>query len=336
MSRFTSLLRDEKGAAAVIVALMITVLLGLAALVIDVGYLYEIRRQLQSAADAAALAACQEMVLKASDPNVMALSADVAQEYATRKNTAENANPTIDLTDRSVTVTTSRKANLFFAKVFGTSEKTVHATAKAKVAYLVGTKKMIPLGIPVPSAGFSYEQPYTLFIGNGPGVTGNHYGLRLKYEDPSSGSIVMDSGNGAATFEKGISGDYSATLYNLGDIVETKPGRMEGPITDGINDRLQGDTCTWDAWKRDATTHSNKYQCKRLVVIPLLEGLGSGTTNVKIVGFGQFFIDNPPFDANGDLTGRFIEHVKSGKLGTTPPPGPSIKVIHLVKPDNEN
>ena len=48
--------QDERGAVLVWVALMLVVLLGIGALVIDVGALYAERRQLQNGADAAALA----------------------------------------------------------------------------------------------------------------------------------------------------------------------------------------------------------------------------------------------------------------------------------------
>ena len=47
---------DERGAVLVWVALMLTVLIGVGALVIDAGALYTEKRQLQNGADAAALA----------------------------------------------------------------------------------------------------------------------------------------------------------------------------------------------------------------------------------------------------------------------------------------
>ena len=56
--------RDERGAVGVLVGLLLgTVLLGLGALVIDVGQLYQERSQLQSGADAAATAVAKSCVL---------------------------------------------------------------------------------------------------------------------------------------------------------------------------------------------------------------------------------------------------------------------------------
>jgi Flp pilus assembly protein TadG len=48
--------RDQRGATAVIVALMMVVLLGMGAIVVDVGAMYQERRELQNGADAGALA----------------------------------------------------------------------------------------------------------------------------------------------------------------------------------------------------------------------------------------------------------------------------------------
>jgi hypothetical protein len=54
-------LRNERGGVLVMVAVMLPVLLGFAALVIDVGHAYQLRRHLQASADAAALAGAQEL-----------------------------------------------------------------------------------------------------------------------------------------------------------------------------------------------------------------------------------------------------------------------------------
>ncbi len=80
--------RDERGVVAVIVGLLIgTVLLGLGALVIDVGQLYQERAQLQNGADAAALAVAKSCILGTCTTST-ALS--TAQTYA-NENAADGA-----------------------------------------------------------------------------------------------------------------------------------------------------------------------------------------------------------------------------------------------------
>ena len=68
MMRVRSKLNNEKGAVAVIVALLLVVLLGIAAFAIDIGYGRVVRNQLQNAADAAALAACNRFYDRTAGP----------------------------------------------------------------------------------------------------------------------------------------------------------------------------------------------------------------------------------------------------------------------------
>lgn len=53
--------RNQKGATIILVAVLMTLLIGFSALAIDVGYLYVARNQLQNVADAAALAAARQL-----------------------------------------------------------------------------------------------------------------------------------------------------------------------------------------------------------------------------------------------------------------------------------
>ena len=80
--RFVNRDRDDRGAVLVWVALMLTVLLGVGAIVIDAGALYAERRQLQNGADAAALAVAADCA-----------AGDCLDEKATAEKYAdENAN----------------------------------------------------------------------------------------------------------------------------------------------------------------------------------------------------------------------------------------------------
>ena len=74
-SLFASLLNDERGSSIVINAVAMVMALGLAALAIDMGNAYVIRNEMQSTADATALAAASQL------PNV-GLATNTAIEYA--------------------------------------------------------------------------------------------------------------------------------------------------------------------------------------------------------------------------------------------------------------
>jgi hypothetical protein len=77
MRRLTRRLRrDEHGAFVVLMAAFVTVILGMAALVVDVGSLLEEKRQLQNGADAGALAVAQSCALGACNDAMATAMAD--------------------------------------------------------------------------------------------------------------------------------------------------------------------------------------------------------------------------------------------------------------------
>lgn len=80
----------ERGATAVLVAILLAVLAGFLALVINVGHGYLIRNQLQNAADSAALAGARE--LNGTDAGVTAAT-DVAVDFAGRHKTDAQHKP---------------------------------------------------------------------------------------------------------------------------------------------------------------------------------------------------------------------------------------------------
>ena len=66
------ILRDEKGQTLVLTALCMTVMLGFMAVSIDVGVLFRSKRSLQTAADAAAVAAAQDYMWSQSATSAQA------------------------------------------------------------------------------------------------------------------------------------------------------------------------------------------------------------------------------------------------------------------------
>ena len=140
--------QEERGQVIVLVVVMLIVLLGFAALVVDVGYAYYAHRSLQASADAAALAGAQEL------PNASAAEA-VARQYsasAGNKNERGNINTvTTTVTTKcivslggcnpmnAVVVLESAPTKTFFAGLLGIDTFTVKA--KATAAMRGGTPK---------------------------------------------------------------------------------------------------------------------------------------------------------------------------------------------------
>jgi Flp pilus assembly protein TadG len=131
-------MRQEHGAVAVMVAILLVVLLGMLALVIDLGRAVGIRREMVNAADAAALAAAQQCALNRGPASAIA----AANETATLNDPAagpvaieidpECVPGAVSSTDpKTVTVTYSRTVDYFVAPILGFDSGTVTTSATA-------------------------------------------------------------------------------------------------------------------------------------------------------------------------------------------------------------
>ena len=125
MQRLTRRLDDERGAAAVVLALLLVPMLGFAALAIDVGALYAERARLQVGADAAAIAVAQDC----SRGNCGDMQA-TAQALITANDTEGTAaQPVLSSDPLSVTVSGGTPTEHWFAPVIGHDSTLVSASA---------------------------------------------------------------------------------------------------------------------------------------------------------------------------------------------------------------
>jgi Flp pilus assembly protein TadG len=137
-------LRDEAGQALVLVALSMIVLIGFVGLAIDVGSAYFTQRELQKAADAAALAGAQELPNSATatavarqygaadgDKNEATLVKDATMAVSTRCVTSLGCVPSRGVTTNVIAVTETAQVPTLFAKLLGFDSFTVHAKATA-------------------------------------------------------------------------------------------------------------------------------------------------------------------------------------------------------------
>jgi hypothetical protein len=123
--------------------LVLGVLLGMCAAVLDVGSWYRADRAPQSTVDAAALAGAQAL------PGDAALANSLALEYA-EKNGGGVDSVSIQtelLPDDTILVTGARPAPAFFTKLFGIDEVQVQARAKARTSPLEEARWAAPFGV---------------------------------------------------------------------------------------------------------------------------------------------------------------------------------------------
>ncbi len=160
---FTGLLGgDERGSVAPIVAVCLVVIFGLAALTIDLGWLFVVKGELQNAADAGVLAGVVELVQTGDDA-----ARSTAMTYATEPGQyrLNKSTPTADSVDvtildperlrvviRRAGGTTAGPVPTLFARIWGTETVEARALAVATVdCQVIGTGKgnLLPFGINV-------------------------------------------------------------------------------------------------------------------------------------------------------------------------------------------
>jgi Flp pilus assembly protein TadG len=137
-------LRSQRGQSMVLTLLFLTVLLGMAAAVIDVGSWYRAHRQTQATADATALAGAQEL----PDPGA---ANTLALDYAGRNGggvtgadvtftSDHGANDTIHITAR-------KTVPGLFTKLMGINSVTARATSAARTSPMGAAKYAAPIGV---------------------------------------------------------------------------------------------------------------------------------------------------------------------------------------------
>jgi hypothetical protein len=144
----------EDGAVSVLVALLMVVLLGFAALSIDVGMLYSEKAQLQNGADAAALAVAQTCAKTPPSPVCLSPTA-LATEFTNRNALDGLSDAQVAVSANKVTVTalakesgrSDNKVSLTFAKALGIPTAEVSAQASAAWGAPSKGKVILPLAI---------------------------------------------------------------------------------------------------------------------------------------------------------------------------------------------
>jgi Flp pilus assembly protein TadG len=137
--------RSDRGQATILTLVFLVVLLGMAALVLDVGSWYRADRATQSAADAAALAGAQSLPSDPGNANTLAL------QYVTKNG---GGTPTVtvstkDLANDTIKVNLTRPAKGIFTKLFGVSTVTVGSHATARASLMGEAKYVAPIGVNV-------------------------------------------------------------------------------------------------------------------------------------------------------------------------------------------
>lgn len=262
------LFREERGAVLVYVSLFMIVLLGSAGGVMDIGMLYENRRQLQNGADGAALAGAQELLrfeLSVGDRQTLAIN--TALDYAQRNGISvsqidagypqvlcvpfpynNNCDPSNEHYYNAVKVSASRYLDLLVAGLMNNNLGDVGAFATGIAAPMIPTQGVWPWGVsncddwdgdadPILECGVPEGQRVVLKMSAPPGSPGNYFALDFPNSAGGSGygdNIQDGYGNESGDYIKPSlpwcgQGDPGAGCTGVDDpYVQTKTGNNVG------------------------------------------------------------------------------------------------------------
>jgi hypothetical protein len=305
-------LRSQRGQALVFSVILLGILLGISALVIDVGSWYQADQAAQAAADASALAGAQALPVDGGR------AASLANEYLDKNGGGDRA---VAFSSGSrfndtVTVTVARPAPGFFSKVFGLDAVTVHAQASARAVEIGQPRWVAPIVVketnpllqclPDPCYGQDTKLEYYAIKDKGAQNDGaGSFGLI---------NLVQGGGNPgtselASWIDGGLDGYMPLGQYSA----RTGNPFSSREITDALTRRIGTE-----------------------IMLPIYRSLtGTGSNaEYEIVGWVGFYLTG--FDFHGpkaELRGRFTRTVWEGLEAESSPPGATslgINGIQLV------
>jgi hypothetical protein len=137
--------RNERGQALVLTVVFLVSMLGMSALVLDVGSWYRAKRNLQATADAAALAGAQ--ALPDTPGNASGLASQYAQKNAPDLASADYSVSSNIVPNDRISVHVTRPSPGFFAKLFGVNSVDVGATATAQSEGMAQARYVAPIAV---------------------------------------------------------------------------------------------------------------------------------------------------------------------------------------------
>jgi Flp pilus assembly protein TadG len=335
--------RNERGVVIIWTAFFMLMMLGFVAIGVDVAKVMATRTELQNAADAAALAGASAINLVTGQ--VRPDSALIRAQQTSLRNAAFVDSPkpitllagdvAVDPDENTVKVTVRRSAAsdgamiTHVAQVLGIKNVDVTATATAKAELACAQcDEMVPMGAIPPAGGTSFEvgcgapNPYTLFQGQGGGTEGNWQALNFPecQEGPCAG---MPSA-GASTFRCLLAGGYGCCV-EVGQVLKTETGQMNGPARTGLQNRFDADTDT----RNNICFSDYRGNGSRIVNVPVITPIGNGKTETTVIGIAAFFLRERPTGGPAQpVLAEFIHDVVSGSGGNC---ASTVYTLRLIK-----
>lgn len=317
---------SRRGGVLPFLALVLFVLIGVAALAVDVGRLYVARQRAQNVVDAAAVAGAWRLLFVGDLPP----SSGVVQAVTASANRVGVANDSAAWPVQNLAVTVvSRRVRLddgtyrpmypagnslevncrvpvqyTFAQIFGLTNSWASAGA---VAVRISTQKLksrfVPWAVPYGAGDLQSRIGLltTLKIAEPARRTGLGSSDLFCVDYPGSDYQIQIEGNGieVAMDVQDYTKTYSLYPASMSLAQET---------LEGIANRISADSLTFDAWKSQGFPDT-----QRLVLMPVLQD-PAGASATWLHGYAGFFIEGEPAMVDGEVqvTGYFVAPVVSG------------------------
>lgn len=292
-----SLISEEKGSVIIIVALIITVLLSVTALVVDLGFVYFERARLVTAAEASALAGASSFPYrddgeyKESDYDYAIEEAERVAEINGLEDYEINLYPEDEGQKEEIEVIAKREVGYSFARVMGFYEQEVTGLAAAEAVPIAGYVGVIPMGIPEDE--FEGYGTHELKVGAQDTDEGNYQALALGREEEDYDYEEEE------TYEENLVNGYEKML-RIGDMIYPEPGNMPEETIDGLEKRYESGDIE--------------------IIVPIVSHLSTGRSDkVEILGFSSFIleeIDEPQGTGHTVIKGTFQEKVGDGEIAS--------------------
>ncbi len=266
--------RSTEGQSLVLLALLMTVFVLMLGVVIDLGNAMAQQRQMQVAADAAALAGAYELALGSDEAMVL--------ERATQmlaKNGADTGLSTALVDGTEVHVVARKEAATFFSASVGLTAIPVSAQATALVGELMSSGGLMPF---VVEKGL-WELGTAVVLWDGSGGPGNFGWVRWEGQTPSTPVLRYN-----------IDHPEESDVVSIGDYVAGHPGVSFGAVRSNL-----------EAWIGEEVT---------VILYDPAEVTGSGANlQYRVAGFARFRITGVySLGSNSEIHGVFQEYIKLG------------------------
>lgn len=316
-------MNKQKGQAMVIVAIALLAILGLLALVLDSGRVLIEHAKVQRIADAASLAAVQDLPEdegKAYENGIKAATLNGATISEVQINFAPPPNG--DGRNNMAIVTVQRKIYFHLAQILGFNEWTVFAQSAARIGPISTVNEWVPIGLDIGEIEL-YEHIRLTNTGHTPS---NSADIKRFYTPLNMGNL-KDGLHYSVKSKRKIGQSIPISKnYNIEDVCSGIDYRIKERISPSIEGCFKvGEKIDLDKLNivgPGVRVDWHYGEDPRLVYIPFVEKIYGDNNNVRLSGYGLFYIEYAHYDIDPyggtesmtEIVGYFVKTVVEGPI----------------------